>query len=105
MPALLPRVGNVTLLEPRLAQYVDPVLDVHRLLLDRKSVVRALLALVVVEKGRLDGIRRKTGFERRDDIRDVLELAIEGPFAGHLEIVDVRVGNIGRRSGIERRNG
>jgi hypothetical protein len=101
VPIGFPSGGDIGLLESRLTQHVLPVLDVHRLLLHRKRVIRFLLGLVVVKVGRLDRVFQELVLDRVDDVGDVLQLAIERPFAGHLEIVDVGVGNIGRRAGIE----
>ena len=104
-PVLVPGLGNVRFLEARLAQHVDPVLDVHGLLLERERVVRALLGLVVVQIGRLDGVRQEVCLHRREDVGQVLELAIERPLAGNLEVVHVGVRDVGRRAGVERRDG
>ena len=46
-PVVMPLVRDVGLLEASSVQHVGPVLDVHRLLLDRERVVRAALRLVV----------------------------------------------------------
>src|SRR5439155_1386821 len=93
---------NATLLSGSF-QLVDPILYVHRLLLQRKGVVRAFLGLVVVQIRRLDSIRQEPILHRRDDVGQVLELAVEGPLAGYLEVIDIGEGNVRRRTGIERR--
>ncbi len=102
-PVFLPRVGNLGV--ARFGQHVLPVLDVHRLLLDRKAVIRALLRLVVVQVSGLDRVRQKVVLDRRDDVAQVLELAFVRPFAEHLEVVHVDVGHVRRIAGIERGNG
>jgi len=78
---------------------------VHGLLLQREGVVGLLLGLVVVEERGLDRVRREDRLDRLNHVGDVLEPAVERPFAGDLEIVDVGIGDIGRRAGIERRHG
>ena len=102
-PVLLPCRGNVRLLEAGFREHVDPVLDVHRLLLKRKGVVRAFLRLVIIEIRRLDRVGKELRFHRREYIAQILELAVESPFACHLEVVDVREGDIRHGACVERR--
>ena len=101
-PIFLPRIGNVVLLEAGLRQHVLPVLDVQGLLLEREGVVGPLAGLAVGEVGRLHGAGREAILHRPDDVGEVLELAVERPFARRLHIVGVGIGDVGRRTGVER---
>src|SRR6218665_1116293 len=58
-PVVLPRGGDVGRLEPGLVEHVVPVLDMHRLLLERERVVRLLFRLVAVEVSGLYRVGRK----------------------------------------------
>ena len=103
-PVLLPCRRNVGFLVARFRQHVLPVLDVHRLLLQRECVVRLLLRLVVVQQRRLDRIGQERSLERRDDVADVLELALVGPLGGDLEIEHVDIHDVRRVAGVECRD-
>jgi len=76
----------------------------HGLLLQREGVVGLLLGLVVVEKRGLDRVGGEDRLDRLDHVGDVLEPAVERPFARDLEVVDIGIGDVGRRAGIERRD-
>ena len=103
-PVALPVGRDVALLEAGLLQEVAPDLHMHRLLLQRKAVIGLLLGDVVVEQCSLDGVRREGLLHRRENIGEVFQLALEGPFAGGLHVVGVGIGDIGRGAGIQRRD-
>ena len=53
-----------------------------------------------MEIGGLQCVGREVALERLEDIGEVLELAFVGPLARDLEIVDVRIGDVGRRASV-----
>src|SRR5262249_56405844 len=81
-PIFLPSSRNVGFLETRLSQHVDPILDVHSLLLERKRVISLLLGLIVVEERCLGGIPREFRLPRLDDRGKILRPAFESPLSG-----------------------
>ncbi len=103
-PVIFPLVRDVALLEAGLLQQVAPDLDVHALLLQRKAVIGLLLGDAVIEISGLERVRREFGFHRHQDVGEILELALIGPFALRLHVVGVGIGDIGHRAGIERRD-
>ena len=77
----------------------------HGLALHRERVIRALLGLVVVHEGGFQRVRQEAPLHRRQDVRQVLEAALVGPLARHLEVEHVAVHHVGRRAGVERGHG
>ena len=103
-PVILPLGRDVALLEAGLLQHVAPDLDVHALLLQREAVIGLLLGDVVIEQRGFQRVRRERRFHRHQDVGEVLELALERPFALRLHVVAVGIGDIGHGAGIQRRH-
>ena len=103
-PVILPFGRDVACLEAGLLQHVAPDLDVHALLLQREAVIGLLLGLVVIEIGGLQRVRRERRFHRHQDVGEILELALERPFARRLHVVGVGIGDIRHGAGIQRRH-
>jgi len=78
------------------------LLDVERLLLDREGVVGLLLGLVAVEERGRERDRLEAVLHRRENVGEILELAVERPLAGGLHIVGVAIGDVGNGAGVER---
>ncbi|OIQ67345.1 hypothetical protein GALL_510770 [mine drainage metagenome] len=76
----------------------------HALLLHREAVIGPLLGDVVIEVCGLQRVRRERRFHRHQNVREVLKLAFERPFAGRLHVVGVGKGDIGHGAGIQRRH-
>ena len=103
-PVVFPLGRDVALLEAGLLQHVLPDLDVHALLFQRKAVIGLLLGDVVIEQRGFQRVRRERRFHRRQDVAEVLELALERPFALRLHVIAVGIGDIGHGAGIQRRH-
>jgi hypothetical protein len=61
-----------------------------------------VLCLVIEQIRSLDRIRCELFLDGREHIGEILELALERPFAGDLKVVDIGEAHVGRRSGIKR---
>ncbi len=77
----------------------------HALLLQREAVIGLLLGLAVVEKRGLQRVGRERRFHRGEDVGEILQLALERPFAGGLHVVAVGIGDVGHGAGIQRGHG
>ena len=104
-PVLGPVLRNIAFLEAGLLEQVLPILDMHRLLLEREGVVGARLGDVVPQQRGFERVGREGGRHRAQNAREILKPAFEGPFAGDLEVVNVGIGHVRHGLGIQRRDG
>ena len=62
------------------------------------------MVCAVVEIGGLQRVRRELRFHRHQNVGEVFELALEGPFAAGLHVIGVGIGDVGHGAGIQRRD-